>query len=90
MFPRFAHLTSRLFDQSTKLLPVACCPLFSAPSALGGSALCGYSAFHIPHSAFDLPLACCSARSILHCRLSVCHVPFRPLPAVFSSLGSRR
>ncbi len=23
MFPRFAHLTSRLFDQSTKLLPGA-------------------------------------------------------------------
>jgi hypothetical protein len=27
MFPRFAHLTSRLFDQSTKLLPGASCQL---------------------------------------------------------------
>ena len=23
MFPRFAHLTSRLFDQSTRMLPTA-------------------------------------------------------------------
>jgi hypothetical protein len=29
MFPRFAHLTSRLFDQSTRLLPAAACQLYS-------------------------------------------------------------